>query len=245
MQRWMIRWIHGVVVSSLVLVCQQTMAQAAQPPATPQQRVAMLKAWVQASQAQLRHYEWREITIVAKGGEEKDRKENDCYYDVTGALQKVPVSETQAKAGGPPGVLPLGRLAKRAEAHAAEELKTYMENAAALIHQYVPPDANKLQQAVNTGNFSVTPMGQHVRLTFRNYLKEGDAMNVDVEVPTNRLVGISVASHLDSAKDAIQLDVTMGLLPDGTIYTQKSVLNAPAKEVTVTVENSGHRHAAP
>jgi hypothetical protein len=37
------------------------------------------------------------------------------------------------------------------------------------------------------------------------------------------------------------LDVEMGVLPDGTIYTTKTTLNAKDKEMTVTVENSGYR----
>jgi hypothetical protein len=36
----------------------------------------------------------------------------------------------------------------------------------------------------------------------------------------------------------------MSTLPDGTIYTAKTVLNAPAKGVTVTVENSGYHKSA-
>ena len=52
---------------------------AAQPAPMPQvepslqQRTAMLKAWLQASQAQMRAYEWIETTVVTQGGEEKSR----------------------------------------------------------------------------------------------------------------------------------------------------------------------------
>jgi hypothetical protein len=138
---------------------------------------------------------------------------------------------------------PRGPLRKRMAASKKEEVTAYMQSAAALVHQYVPPDPSRIQQAVNSGNFSASPSGQRVRLTFKNYLKANDALNVDVEVPTNRLMGISVVSYLEDAKDAIQLDVAMGLLPDGTIFSHRSTLAAPAKDVTVTIENSGHRSA--
>lgn len=36
-------------------------------------------------------------------------------------------------------------------------------------------------------------------------------------------------------------DVGMGVLPDGTIYTAKTVLYAQAKGLTVTVANTGYR----
>ena len=62
-----------------------------QPPPTPEQRVAMLKQWLQASQAQLRTYEWVETTVITKGGEEKSRKQSTVYYGADGKLQKVPI----------------------------------------------------------------------------------------------------------------------------------------------------------
>jgi hypothetical protein len=228
----------AIAVTS-ILVLGAVNAAAEQTPPTPQQRVAMLKQWLQASQAQLRSYEWIETTVVAKGGEEKSRKQNTCYYGVDGRLAKVPVAGgTDSSAGGP-----RGPLRKRIAESKKEELTQYMKDAAALIHQYVPPEPARIQQAVDAGNFSASPQGQRARLTFRNYLKANDSLNVDVEIPTNRLLGMSVSTYLESATDAIQLDVTMGVLPDGTIFTQRSALAAPAKDITVTVDNAGHRRA--
>jgi hypothetical protein len=213
-------------------------APEAQPAPTPQQRVAMLKQWLQASQAQIRGYEWIETTVIAKGGEEKSRKQNSCYYGVDGALQKVPLaSDAEADSG------PRGPLRKRIAASKKEEVTDYMQSAAALIHEYVPPDANRIQQAVNSGTFSVSPSAGRARLTFKSYLKPNDELNVDVELPTNRLIGLSVASYLEDAKDAVHLDVEMGLLPDGTIFAHRSTLAAPAKDITVVIENTGHRPA--
>jgi hypothetical protein len=197
----------------------------------------MLKQWLQASQAQLRSYEWIETTVVATDGEEKSRKQNTCYYGVDGALQKVPVGSAEPESG------PRGPLRKKIAANKKQEMTAYMQSAVALVHQYLPPDPNRIQQAVNGGNFSVTPAPQRVELTFRNYLKPNDALNVGVEVPTNRLVGMKISSYLDDPKDAINVDVAMGVLPDGTIFVQRSTLNAPAKKLTVTVENSGYRRA--
>jgi hypothetical protein len=211
------------------------------PSPTPEERVAILKQWLAASKTQLARYEWVETTVIAKDGQEQSRTQNTCYYGVEGDLQKVPMAGgTEKESKEPPGILMPGKLLKKAEEHEKKEMQTYMENATALVHQYVPPDPALIQQAVDSGNFSVSPQGSQVRLTFRNYLKPNDALNVDIEVPTNRLIGMSVASYLGDAKDAIQLDVRMGLLPDGTIFMQESTLNAPAKKVTVTVDNSGY-----
>ncbi len=65
-----------------------------------------------------------------------------------------------------------------------------------------------------------------------------------IELPTNRLLGLSVNSYLDSTSDAVVLNVTMAVLPDGTIYAGHTELNAIAKKVTVTVDNSDYRHLA-
>lgn len=220
---------------------------AAQPQAapSPQQRVAMLKQWLQASHAQLRTYQWIETTVVSMDGEEKSRKQSNNYYGVDGQLQKVPLaSAEQEKSGGPPGVLPIGRLAKRAAERKKKELQEYMQQAGALIHSYIPPDPNRIQQTVDQGGLSINMVqpGRLTRIELRNYLKQGDLLSFDIEVPTNRLTGMAVSSYLDSPDDAIQMQTMMGLLPDGTIFTEKTTLNAPAEKLNVVVENTGHRH---
>jgi hypothetical protein len=200
----------------------------------------MLKQWLQASQAQLRSYEWVETTAISVKGEEKSRKQNTCYYGVDGKLQKVAAAESAADSGG-------GPLKKRIVAKKKEEMTAYMQEAAALIHSYVPPDPDRIQQSVNAGKMTLAPLdgGRRVQLVFKDYLKPGDSLSVDIENPTNRLMGMGVASYLaDSTSDAVQLNVGMGVLPDGTIYTAKTTLQAPAKDLTVVIENTGYRHAA-
>jgi hypothetical protein len=119
-----------------------------------------------------------------------------------------------------------------------------MQSAVQLVHSYIPPDPKRLQQSMDAGKFSVSPAGQQVRLDFKDYLKPGDLLTARIEAPTNRLLGLGVSSYLDDPSDAVLLDVGMGVLPDGTIYTAKTVLSAKAKGLTVTVENSGYRKIA-
>ncbi len=237
-----IRFVWAVAGLALFLSGAITLLAQAQPPPqpTPQQRVAMLKEWMRASQAHLRAYEWIETTVVAKDGEEKSRSQNSCYYGVDGKIQKVPVagSSSESDSGRPRR----GLRAKIAE-EKKEELTDYMKSAVALVHSYVPPDPARIQQSVNAGKLSVdlADPGHRDRLKFRDYLKSGDVFGFDIEVPTNRLLGMQVSSYLDSPEDAVVVNVTMGLLPDGTIYTQKTTLDAQAEDITVTVENTGYR----
>ena len=215
-----------------------------QAPPTPQQRVANLKAWMTASQQQLRTYEWIETTVVLNKGEEKSRKQNTCYYGADGKVQKVPVGDsTEEKSGGPPGILIPGKIIKKVAANKKEEMTQYMKNAVQLVQSYVPPDPALIQRSTDAGKLSVSMLepNRRIRLDFGDYLKAGDKLSIDMELPTNRLLGVAVASYLDSPSDAVQLTVTMSVLPDGTIYTASTVLNAPAKDLTVKVDNSGYR----
>jgi hypothetical protein len=200
----------------------------------------MLQQWLKASQMQMRAYEWVETTVIAKGGEEKSRKQSRCYYGADGKVQKIALADP----AGTQDSGREGRLGKRVKEAKKEEITAYMQSAVELVHSYVPPDPARIQAVINAGKFSVSPAGQQVRLDFKDYLKPGDSLSVRVEAPTNRLLGLNVASYLDAPSDAITLDVTESVLPDGTIYTARTVLDAKAKDLKVTIENTGHQKRA-
>jgi hypothetical protein len=212
---------------------------AQQSAPTPDERVAALKQSLQESQARLRKYEWIETTVISLKGEEKNRKQQRCYYGADGKLQKVPVGVAQAaESGGRRG----GRLKQRIVENKKEDLQEYMERAASLVHHYVPPNPDDIDNAKKGGKFAVRP-GQsgRARLEFTDYIKPGDLLTIDVDAAANRLVGLNVASYLDTPEDAVTLSVEFGSLVDGTSYTTQTTLDAKAKQVAVVIQNSGHR----
>ena len=71
------------------------------------------------------------------------------------------------------------------------------------------------------------------------YAKPGDALTAEVDPTSNRLLGLSVATYLDSPKDAVNLDVRFMTLQDGTGYPATEVLVAKAKDLSVNITNSG------
>jgi hypothetical protein len=218
---------------------------ARQPSPTPEERVAALKQSLQESQARLRKYEWIETTIVSLKGEEKSRKQQRCYYGADGKLQKLPVGDAPAtESGGRRGRG--GRLKERIVENKKEDMQEYMERAASLVHHYVPPNPDDIDNAKKGGKFAVRP-GQsgRARLEFTDYIKPGDLLTIDVDAAANRLVGLKVASYLDTKDDAVALDVKVGTLADGTSYTQQTTLDAKAKQITVVIQNSGHRPLGP
>ena len=211
----------------------------AQQP-TAAERATALKATMAASQAALKQYEWIETTVVSLKGEEKSRKQERCYYGADGALQKVELSaspEPEKKRGL------RGRIIERRK----EELTDYMKQAVALVKSYVPPSPAKIQAAKDAGKVSVDVLepGERARLSFRDYEKPGDDLGVELDLTNNRPLGIKVSSYLEDAKDAVTLDVRMGQLNDGTTYPSDITLGAKAKDLTVTVKNSGYRKATP
>jgi len=208
----------------------------AQAPSAVEQRVAALKQSIAESHARLRRYEWIETTIISVKGEEKDRKEQRCYYGADGKVQKVLLSDE--KAAAPSG----GRLKKKIVANKTSEMKDYMESAATLIHRYVPPDPTDIDSAKKREKVAIKPgQGGRVRLEFTDYIQPGDVMDVDVDATANALVGVNVNSYVDKPDDAVTLAVGFAALPDGASYNPQITLDAKSKNITVTIQNSGHR----
>ena len=209
----------------------------AQQPSVPE-RVAALKASLAASKVILRQYEWIETTVVSLRGEERSRKQERCYYGADGKLQKIEIAaspEPEKKRG----------LRGRIIAKKKEELTDYMKNAVSLVKTYVPPSPTKIQAALGAGKVTIEMLGpgKRVRLNFRDYEKAGDNLGVEVDLVNNRALGANVSTYLNDAADAVMLDVRMGRLSDGTTYASDITLDAKAKNLRVTVQNSGYRKA--
>lgn len=203
---------------------------------TAAERAAMLKATMAASQAVLRQYQWIETTVVSLKGDEKSRKQEQCYYGADGGVQKIQLSKS-AEPKKKRGLR--GAIAENKK----EELTDYMKSAVALVKSYVPPSPARIQAAKDMGKVSIEILepGKRARLNFRDYEKPGDNLGVEVDLVTNRPLGLKVSTYLEEAADAVTLDVRMGQLNDGTSYPSDVTLDARAKNLKVTVTNSGYR----
>jgi hypothetical protein len=224
----------GVLAAALLAVSGIGLAQAPQPSLP--ERITALKAALAASQANLRQYEWIETTVITLNGEEKSRKQQRCYYGADGSLQKVVVDAS------PPAPTKPG-LRGRIIANKTAELTDYMKSAVSLVKSYVPPDPSKIQAAKDAGKVSIDVLipGQSARINFRDYQKPGDNLGLAIDLASNRIAGVTVATYMDSATDVVTLNATMGQLNDGTSYASDITLNAQAKNLTVTVQNTGYR----
>ncbi len=206
------------------------------PPPSLEQKIEVIKKDFAASQAKLRTFQWVQTTIVSVNGEEKKRKQEQCYYGEEGTLVKTLISESPTDDGGREfGIR--GRIKEEKK----RELRAYMENAHKLVHRYLPPTPELIQRCKEVGNSSIRILEPGVRaaVDFHNYLEENDLLSIEIDLVTNKILGVSVVSTMGESHDPITLNVTIGAFPDGTMYTQQSVLIAPARSLTVTIENAG------
>ncbi len=246
-------WKHiSAIVTAVVALDMASSLHAQQPPAQAaaggaQDQVAALKQSMQQGLAGIRKYEWIETTIISLKGEEKARKQNRCYYGADGKVQKVSLDQAPApeQAASGRGGRRGARVKEKVVENKKDEMKEYMEQAAALIHAYVPPDPAKIQAAKDAGRVAANPQAAgKVRLVIAQYLQPGDSLTLDVDGAANRLTGLGVNTYLDKPDETVTLAVQMNALADGALYAAQTTLEAKAKNITVVIQNSGHRPVA-
>jgi len=237
---------YAAIASSLIALPLFIVSVSGQaPPAAPQDRAAALKQSLAENQKAMRQYTWVETTQISLKGEVKKQEQKQVAYGADGKPQKTPLpgaapaakAEEKSSGGGRRGG---GRLKENIIENKVEDMKEYMEKVAALVHEYVPPDAQKIQAAQAAGNLTA----QGGTLTVKNYVKQGDSLSIGLDASGKKLSSYNVASYVEKPKDdTVTLAVTFALLPDGTSYPQQVLLDVKSKQILVKVTNSGHKKA--
>jgi hypothetical protein len=230
------------IVIGVALVALTAGSASAQTPEVDQ-RLAALKASLQSSRKQLTTYEWVETTVVTVDGEETSRTQDSCYYGADGTLQKIPIAGGTESAAQPHGLLGRPGLRGRIAERRSDDVESYMQQAVALIKQYVPPDPTVLQARRDEGKLTIDLIdpGKRAQLDFHDYVKSGDVLGVEIDLTNNRILGLNVSSYIQDPSDSVSLKVVFKSLDDGTTYPASTTLNATAKKVQVDVENTGYR----
>ncbi len=227
----------GVAVAVLsVILAIPVLAQEAAPPAGGTDHVAAIKQSLQQSAASIRQYKWVETTAISIKGDEKSRTQKSCYYGADGKVQKNPI--------GPPPEEPKkkrglrGKIVEKKKADITES----MQEAIALVKEYVPPDPERIQAAKDAGKLLLTPPDAqgNVKVTISDYLKDGDSLTIDLNAAKNVITGMVVDSYTNKAKNAVGLRVAFGSLVDGTVYASQIHLDVAAEDLAVDITNSGY-----
>lgn len=199
-----------------------------------QQKLAAVKQVIAINKQSLQTYQWTETTQLTLDGDPKPPTQNLCQYGPGGQVQKTPI-------GPPPPPPSGGRLKQRVIEKKKEEMQQYMTEVKGLLSMYVPPDGQKMEQAYQSGNASLSPQGGLTNLIFRNYAQPGDQMTLTFDPAAVKVISLSVNTYMGQEKDAVTLQVQMAGLPDGTNYVQQTVLNATAKKLVVTTTSSNYQ----
>ncbi|HEY7388180.1 MAG TPA: hypothetical protein VH640_06710 [Bryobacteraceae bacterium] len=237
---------QSIAMSLATVFVGTSLAQQPDTSAAKQERIAALKQSLAKNRAALKQYTWTETTQISLKGEVKKQEQKQCQYGPDGKVQKTPmqgVGEPQAPQessgrGGRRG----GRLKEEIVEKKVGEMKDYMQRVAALVHEYVPPDPQKIQAAQAAGNLALTPAQPVSTITIKNYLKQGDSVTIGFDTTAKAIASYNVDSYLDNPKDdPVKLAVNFARLPDGTNYAQQSVLDATGKKIEVKVTNSDYK----
>jgi len=232
------------VIGTAVTICKRLMmigavALAATAPAIAQnsdlqQKVGMVKQAVAENKQKLQQYQWTQTTQLTLKGDAKPPTEDMCQYGPDGQVQKTPI--------GPPPQQPSGgRLRQRIIEKKKGEMEDYMGEVKGLLSMYVPPDPQKMGQAFQAGKVSLNPAGGGVNLVFTDYAQPGDQMILVFDPAAKKVTSLNINTYMGQSKDVVTLQVQMASLPDGTNFTQQSILNATAKQLAVTTTNSNYQ----
>ena len=186
-----------------------------------------------ANKQKLLQYQWIETTQVTLNGDAKPPSQSLCRYGPDGQVQKTAL-------GPPPAPPSGGRLKQRVVEKKKAEIQDYMQDVKGVIAFYVPPDPQKMQQALQSGKVSLNPAGGIVNVVFTDYAQPGDRMTISFDTAAKKIASLNVNTYMGQAKDVVTLQVQMASLPDGTNYAQQTILNATAKKIVATTTSSNY-----
>lgn len=208
-----------------------------------QQRVADLKQAMAQNKKRLAQYTWQEYITVSLKGEQKKQETFLVRMGPDGKPIKTPINQPSSDSSDNGGGGRRGRIRQRVVEKKKEEYKDYADRMKTLMEQYVPPDKNLLQKAVENKNitFNAGEAGQE-QIVINGYYKPKDSMTIVFGKQQKQLVSIQVASYLDDPSDAVNLTVRMSRLPDGVSHVDSAVLDGVSKQLKVTTQNSNYQH---
>lgn len=213
----------ALFLTGLFVYAAPGMAQNA-PLAQKVQRVKQLMA---ANQRQLSHYTWQtQETISVKGGV-KEQSVYQVALGPDGQQIRTLIAQPVAPSSG-------GR--QRGIIHRVkEDFKAYAQQVGALAKSYSPLNPAKIQELYARGSVTVKPAGSpgYSSILISNYLKQGDAIALNLRNNPKTLTSIDISSYLTQPSDVVTMQVRFASLPDGTRYASTTTVNGQSKNLTI------------
>ncbi len=165
----------ALLIAAALLACILSVTATAigQPNPALQEKLAAVKQSVAENQQKLHKYQWTETTQLTLNGDAKPPSQSLCQYGPDGTVQKTPMSPPPPPPSG-------GRMKQRIIEKKTGEMKDYMGQVKTLLAQYVPPNPQKMQQALQAGKASLNPSPDSgtTNLVFKDYAQPGDQMTL-------------------------------------------------------------------
>ena len=70
-------------------------------------------------------------------------------------------------------------------------------------------------------------------------------MSLDFAMAAKKLAALQVNTYVGDPSNPVRMAVQFAPLPDGTNHPAQIVVNAPAKNLQVTIDNSNYQRIAP
>ena len=207
---------------------------------------AKVSAAIRANAQALKTFVWQQRMQLQLKGETKKTTLNQMNYDFNGNLQKTLLSEQPPPDSSPPqagGGRRGGRLKKRIVAKKTGEFKEMMEGIASLVKSYTELQPQQLQSALKQAAFSPGQgdMNGSVQIQMANLLRQGDSLTIWIDQGALLFRKIAIVSSYD--QKPVTATANYSMLPTGQVYMAQAIVNYPAKQVVVEIDNLNYQKA--
>lgn len=200
----------------------------AQGTPAPTAMAARINEARQANAALMRQYSWTSRTQVTDQGQVKDLRIDMVHYGPDGQLQRSTLNDQSAP-------LPFGFLRRRIAEHERQKVEEYLAGLRGLLEQYTLPSAGKVQEFMSRATATGPDASGLFEVTGRNVVAPGDTFSLWVDPTTRHPRKLQVSTTFQG--DPVSLVATFKTLPTGLNHVAYAEAIAPAKQLSVQIEN--------
>lgn len=221
------------IVATLVLTNLGS-SQTSAVSETLQQKIQRIQQAAAVNEQKLHQYQWIESTTVTMNGTPRSPKQSICRYNPYGTLVKTPIGAQ----GGPPPVSG-GPLRRHIMEKKIEEAERELAATRELTAMYLPLNPDVLKRSFQTRRIDLEhePTGGN-GLVLNDYAKSGDRLILDFDAGSLQLRRITVRSYFATPAEAFTATVQFSVLGDGIVYPSLTMIDAPAKKLSITTVSS-------
>jgi hypothetical protein len=198
-------------------------------------KLAAVEKFAAQNQAALRKYTWTETVRFLLKDELRSTWQFSCRFGADGRVVRTAL-------GPPPPGTTAGPFVPKPGRESKEELEATVAKVRVVVALYVPPDTQKLEEALQAGRVRTErPIQGEALLRIADYARAGDSVLLDFRTDLRKLVRLQAASYLDDPSQAVAIDVRYATLPDGTNHPGTIEVSEQRTAMRVMIEASDYR----